>query len=255
MLKVVFVKAPKRYKKTFKIKPVSGHSKKLPIEEADEIVRTVAKNLQPNEEVKISYSLLSKESNISGNIEDATITADDAALGLVSLQNRVTEEQDNSEDALNLLNLVTSSLQTEDDDQDEDYDEAEDELSEENDDFDDEELFEDDDPWGVNSVKENEKSEDDERPLEGTFQKVTENNNAAEDEIIASGSSTEMDSSPNETAESTSQQASENDEKSKMMEKVADLGFDDIDPEIFEEENEDAFPTDTNKSKNTERHL
>lgn len=255
MLKVVFVKAPKRYKKTFKIKPVSGHSKKLPIEEADEIVRTVAKNLQPNEEVKISYSLLSKESNISGNIEDATITADDAALGLVSLQNRVTEEQDNSEDALNLLNLVTSSLQTEDDDQDEDYDEAEDELSEENDDFDDEELFEDDDPWGVNSVKENEESEDDERPLEGTFQKVTENNNAAEDEIIASGSSTEMDSSPNETAESTSQQVSENDEKSKMMEKVADLGFDDIDPEIFEEENEDAFPTDTNKSKNTERSL
>lgn len=255
MLKVVFVKAPKRYKKTFKIKPVSGHSKKLPIEEADEIVRTVAKNLQPNEEVKISYSLLSKESNISGNIEDATITADDAALGLVSLQNRVTEEQDNSEDALNLLNLVTSSLQTEDDDQDEEFDEAENEPSEEaDDDFDNDELFEDDDPWGVNSVKEEDESEDDERPLEGSFQKVKEST-GAEDEIVAPSSSNEMNSSSEDTIELPSQQVTENDEKSKMMAKVADLGFDDIDPEIFEEENEAAFPTDTNKSKNTERSL
>lgn len=249
MLKVVFVKAPKRYKKTFKIKPVSGHSKKLPIEEADEIVRTVAKNLQPNEEVKISYSLLSKESNISGNIEDATITADDAALSLVSLQNRVTEEQDNSEDALNLLNLVTSSLQTEDDDQDEEFDEAENEPSEEaDDDFDNDELFEDDDPWGVNSVKEEDEIEDDERPLEGSFQKVKESADA-EDEIVAPSSSNEMNSSSEDAIELPSQQTAETDEKAEVIKKVADfadLGFDNIDPDIFEEENKVSISANTN---------
>lgn len=170
MVKVVFTGADKEYKKAFQIGIITGHSKKLEVQEASEIVRNVAKGLEGDDQITISFTVIDDQGT-SSDIKDATVKAEDGSTGLISVMNRVADENGNDEASLEVLGLIQGTLEPKT---------VQGELVEDEEDEDEEDEF---NPWEAQpeQVKKeekgdsstNEETKEESSPLEGATQEST----------------------------------------------------------------------------------
>ena len=194
MLKVVFTQAPKEYRKDFKINRLTGHSRKLTAEQANDIIKHVASELADDETLHVSYSLIydDKQADIETDIEPEDVTS-----GLLSVHDRLAMEEGNTEDSMAMLTAVSNALDESGEDgeeateplkgeivDEEPYEEGDPEEDDPEDttfEDDPEDTTFEDDPWGNNEEKEDE-DEDGTSPVDGGLNK---------DEISSPDSSSE----------------------------------------------------------------